>query len=109
MSALKVLFGDCVRAHRAARGWSQPQLADEAGISEVWLRRIERGTASPSFETIEAVAKALGVQPAELFGGRPTVEASAASAFAALVAKITGRSEADLKRFAGLIDYLDRG
>jgi transcriptional regulator with XRE-family HTH domain len=107
LSALKVLFGDCVRAHRAALGWSQPHLADEAGISEVWLRRIERGTASPSFETIEAVAKALGVQPVELFGGRPAVAAPAATAFSSVVGKLTGRSEAELKRIAGLIDLLD--
>jgi transcriptional regulator with XRE-family HTH domain len=107
LSALKVLFGDCVRAHRVALGWSQPHLADEAGISEVWLRRIERGTASPSFETIEAVAKALGVQPVELFGGRPTVAATEATAFAAVLSKLTGRSEGALKRIAGMIDLLD--
>jgi transcriptional regulator with XRE-family HTH domain len=60
MSDLAKAFGETVRRLRADRGLTQPQLADEAGLSEEWVRRIERGSASPSFETIEALAKALG-------------------------------------------------
>jgi transcriptional regulator with XRE-family HTH domain len=60
MSDLAKAFGETVRRLRADRGLTQPQLADEAGLSEEWVRRIERGSASPSFETIEALAAALG-------------------------------------------------
>jgi hypothetical protein len=42
-----------------------------------------------------------------LFGGQPTVAATEATALAAVVGKLTGRSEAELKRIAGLIDLLD--
>jgi transcriptional regulator with XRE-family HTH domain len=59
MSELAKAFGDALRRLRADRGLTQPQLADAAGLSEEWIRRIERGSASPSFETIEALAKAL--------------------------------------------------
>ncbi len=108
MATLRTLFGDCVRAHRVARGLSQPQLADEAGISEVWVSKIERGTASPSFDTIARLATALGVEPAELFGGVPTSKGRALNAFAALVRKMSGRSEADLRRFIKMVEFLDR-
>lgn len=108
MAVLKELFGDCVRAHRAAKGVSQAKLADDAGISEVWLRRIERGDASPSFETVSSLATALNVEPAELFGGAPAAKGRAGTAFASLVRRLSGRSEAELRRFAKMIEFLDR-
>lgn len=108
MPTLKRLFGDLVRTHRVARDLSQQQLADAAGMSEVWLRKIEKGSASPSFETIEHLAKALHVQPAELFGGKPAVDRRALSAFEQLVAKISGRSAADIKRITELVTILDK-
>jgi transcriptional regulator with XRE-family HTH domain len=67
MGKLGKLFGDRVRALRTARRLTQVQLADLAQVSEEWIRRIERGEASPSFETIEALSNALDAQPAELF------------------------------------------
>jgi transcriptional regulator with XRE-family HTH domain len=107
LASLKVLFGDCVRTHRVALGMSQPELADAAGISEVWLRRIERGTASPSFEIIEALAAALKVQPAELFGGlRPADEANA-SAIAGIMAQLARMNAAGLKRAAAMLAVLE--
>ena len=61
MGELAKRLGDHVRALRLFRGLTQAELADRASISEEWLRRIERGGASPSFDTIEALAKALDV------------------------------------------------
>lgn len=48
---------------------SQAQLAEAAGTSEEWIRRIERGARSPSFDTLEALSAALGVTVARLFAG----------------------------------------
>jgi len=62
MSELAKAFGDTLRRLRIDRGLTQPQLADAADLSEEWIRRIERGSASPSFETIEALAKALDAE-----------------------------------------------
>jgi transcriptional regulator with XRE-family HTH domain len=60
-----------VRALRSKRGLTQVQLADQAQVSEEWVRRIERGEASPSFDTVEALADALDVRPDELFAPEP--------------------------------------
>lgn len=67
MAKLAKLFGERVRALRSRRGLTQVQLADGAQVSEEWIRRIERGEASPSFDTIEAIAAALDAKPVELF------------------------------------------
>ena len=52
---------DNIRRLRTARGLSQVQLADAAGLSRVGLRYIEAGTTRPRAETIVAIAQALGV------------------------------------------------
>lgn len=82
MAGLGKVFGGQVRALRTQRGLTQVQLADAAQVSEEWVRRIERGEGSPSFDTIEALANALTVRPDELFWlpGDPDVAAKLAKA-----------------------------
>jgi transcriptional regulator with XRE-family HTH domain len=65
---LREAFGANVRHYRKARGLKQHALADRAGLSINMVGRIERGEASPSFETIERIAQALDVPAAALFG-----------------------------------------
>lgn len=45
---------------------SQKDLAQEAGLHRTHISLIERGQRSARLETIEQLALALGVQPAEL-------------------------------------------
>lgn len=71
MGQLAQTFGKQVKALRAERGLTQAQLADLSGISEEWVRRIERGEGSPSLDTIEVLAGSLGVPVSSLFGGHP--------------------------------------
>ena len=49
-----------VAAARAISGLSQQQLAEKTGINQSDISRIERGTANPSIQTLERIAKALG-------------------------------------------------
>lgn len=51
-------FGDTVRALREQRGFSRRVPAKRAGISDVYLGHVERGTSAPSLKTIDAVAVA---------------------------------------------------
>lgn len=67
MGALAKRFGDKVRQLRAERHWTQAQLAEAAHISDEWVRRIEGGGRSPSFDIIDQLAVALGVDAVELF------------------------------------------
>ena len=59
-------FGAIVREHREASELSQEALADAARLHRTHISLIERGQRSVRLETIEALARALGVQPAEL-------------------------------------------
>ena len=46
---------------RRAKGWTQEQLAAASGVHRVTIARIENGKASPNVETLERLARALGV------------------------------------------------
>ena len=63
-------FAANVRRLRAKKKLSQKALADKVGISVSYVSMLERGQRSPPLETIEKMAKALGVPPANLLGGR---------------------------------------
>jgi transcriptional regulator with XRE-family HTH domain len=60
------LLGRNVRAARLARGLSQEQLAFEAEMKRSYLSDLERGTRNPSVRALGRLAKALGLEPAEL-------------------------------------------
>ena len=45
---------------------SQAELAQRAGLTRVYVTRLEAGRQDPSLSTINALAKALGVKPAKL-------------------------------------------
>ncbi|MEM1099695.1 MAG: helix-turn-helix transcriptional regulator [Planctomycetota bacterium] len=65
-SSYATRFGKRVRAVREDAGLSQEGLADAAGLHRTHVSLIERGQRSCRLETVEALAKALRVQPAEL-------------------------------------------
>ena len=59
-------FGEKVQELRKARNLSQEELADAAGLHRTHISLIERGRRSARLETIEQLARALKVQPAEM-------------------------------------------
>lgn len=67
MANLRTKFGKRLRQLRRQRNMTQEQLANVAEVSVEFISYIERGINAPSFETIEKLAKALDVEPAELF------------------------------------------
>lgn len=52
--------GVAIRAARQAAGMSLQQLAEKTGISKSWISTIERGRASPTVDTLERLAAAMG-------------------------------------------------
>ena len=67
MANLKRRFGSLVAAHRRRMGWTQRRLAEAADLSDDMIARVEVGSTGVSFATIEKLAEALQVDPAELF------------------------------------------
>ncbi len=63
----KTLFGRTVRTLREARGYSQEELAERAGLHRNYVGGIERGERNVALENIVKLAKALSIRPGELF------------------------------------------
>ncbi|MAI91767.1 helix-turn-helix transcriptional regulator [Ponticaulis sp.] len=64
---IQKLIGQNVRAFREERGWSQEQLAFEAGLHRTYVSGIERGVRNPTATVIEQLAITLKVKPSALF------------------------------------------
>lgn len=59
-------IGERVREARKALEWSQEKLARETSLSRETIRRIEDGVTLPAVNTVEGLARALGVGPNDL-------------------------------------------
>lgn len=60
-------LGARIRHLRIARGWTQEQLAEHAGVHYKYLGDIERGVRNPALFNIVRISRALGVPLAALF------------------------------------------
>lgn len=59
-------LGQRLRRLRTEAGLSQTAVAQAAGIGRVTLSRLEHGEQSPRYETLMALSRALGCEPAAL-------------------------------------------
>ena len=59
-------FGSRLKAVRKERGLTQAQLADQSGIVQPHISKLERGAWEPQLSTIMALADALEVQLVDL-------------------------------------------
>lgn len=63
---LRIIVGARVRQLRLDAGRTQEDVADRAGVTAVYLSRIETGRANCTLDVLEAMAEALGVAPGDL-------------------------------------------
>lgn len=66
VSDASVKIGRAIRKARDKRGFTQEELALEAGLNRAYIGYIERGERNPSTETISKIAKALKVSARDL-------------------------------------------
>ena len=64
---LPKILGRNVRRLREALDASQEEIAFRAGLNRAYLSDVERGERNPTVRVAGRIAKALGVEPAELF------------------------------------------
>ena len=76
--------GARLRLARQARGYSQQQMADMAGVTRQAITAVESGQSDPSLRTALALAHALGMTVEELFGSATPVLSVAARPVAPL-------------------------
>lgn len=55
-----------LRRLRAERGWSQEEMAHQAGLHRTYVSGLERGVRNPTLTVLARLAKALGVSPSAL-------------------------------------------
>ena len=55
-----------LRKLRLARGWSQEDFADRAGIHRTYVSDLERGARNPTISVVDKLAKGLEVSCGEL-------------------------------------------
>ena len=55
-----------VRTFRKAKGWSQEELADQAGLHRTFISQVERAAKRTTIRSVERIAKALGVNFGQL-------------------------------------------
>ncbi len=58
--------GRNIKQARAAKGWSQEELADQVGIHRTYVSGLERGVRNPTITVLEKMARPLGVTPGSL-------------------------------------------
>jgi transcriptional regulator with XRE-family HTH domain len=63
---LRKAFAANLRREREALGLSQKALAHEAGMHRTYIGSVERGECNISIDKVERLARALGLEPAEL-------------------------------------------
>jgi transcriptional regulator with XRE-family HTH domain len=67
MSKICGIFGKKVRDLRISQGLTQEELGEKAGLHYKYIGAIERGERNLSLESIEKIAKGLGIGIGELF------------------------------------------
>lgn len=101
MPSVRAQYGALVKRYREERDLTQAHLAERTGRSLEMIGRIERGAASPSLATMEAIAKALDIPLGKFFAVGDYALSSSDERLAHLVKRLTGLSKDDL-------DWADR-
>ena len=63
---IRTRLGRNVRRLREAKGWSQEEYADRAGIHRTYVSDIERGRRNPTISVVEKLAGPLEVRAGDL-------------------------------------------
>ncbi len=66
MASIVELVAENLKAQRTRKKLSQEALAAKAGLSVSYISMLERGERTPPLDTLEQLAKALGVTPTQL-------------------------------------------
>ena len=108
MTELRKRFGGLVQAHRRHAGLTQEALAEKAGISADMISKIEGGTTGARFPVIERIARALDVDPAELFSADIPKGALDRRSLHDVTVRLANLSDSELRWVSGVVDAILR-
>lgn len=93
--SVMLIFGTIVAEKRKMLGMSQEFLAEQVGISQESLSRMEKGVIAPRFERLQLFADALKCPIADLFCAPQDVN-DRASAIAKVIAPLSEEGQSEL-------------
>lgn len=64
-------FGEKIRKLRLAKGWTQEELAEKAGLHPTYIGGVERGERNLGLDNLLKLARALNEHPSALFAEFP--------------------------------------
>lgn len=109
MDDLRKRFGRLVMTHRKRAGFTQEELAEQAGISVDTVAKIEVGATGARFPMIEKIAGALQVDPAELFSAEVPSGTLQRGTLRELTIRLASLPDDQLRWIGGVIDAALKG
>jgi transcriptional regulator with XRE-family HTH domain len=105
---IKRVVGQNIRLARKAQGLSQLVLAERSDLSADFIGKVERGTTSPSIESLKAIATAMNLSLGDLFVGELQANSSQ-EALIELIGLCRGRAREDIELLVGIAQLIFQG
>jgi transcriptional regulator with XRE-family HTH domain len=105
---IKRVVGRNIRMARKAQGLSQLVLAERSELSADFIGKVERGTTSPSIESLKAIATAMNLSLGDLFAGELQADSSQ-EALIELIGLCRGQAREDIALVVGIAQLIFQG
>jgi transcriptional regulator with XRE-family HTH domain len=105
---IKGVVGRNIRLARKAQGVSQLALAERSELSADFIGKVERGTTSPSIESLKAIATAMNLSLSDLFAGELQADSSQ-EALIELIGLCRGRAREDIELLVRIAQLIFQG
>ena len=105
---IKQVVGRNIRMARRAQGLSQLILAERSELSADFIGKVERGTTSPSIDSLKAIATAMNLSLGDLFAGELQADSSQ-EALIELIGLCRGRTREDIELLVGIARLIFHG
>ncbi len=104
-------LGAHIRYHRRAQDMTQDALAARVKVPVEIIGKIERGTTTSSFDTVERIAAALILPPLALFGvgDDTTVQGERGKLLGRITKLLAGMNEEQMARAAKILEAFAEG
>lgn len=97
-----------MRRLMADRDWKQAELAERAGIAQKTVSQILTGSSAATIETVDAIARAFGIEVWQLLMPPASTELEKAQELARLVQQVRGSTDTDRDVIINLVDRMTR-
>ena len=103
------MFGERLKKLRKAKGWTQQDLADHAGVSKVSVVCWENGKSEPLGDSISKLSEALGVSGNYLMGiDDPDYVVATSDDKLKLIEQIMASDSATVKKLQRYLEFVIR-